>query len=480
MYKALRNYTPCKWVKDQTYELNENEALESIEAGLLEAIPVDEEELKFQRAIERYKAEQAPREAAQVTAVATAAIKAVMDGMQFNDSSRGPIHVKVIADEDEKTKGMGEFLQCVGLLGVQNADPTIKQAAGETLQRVYKSHANADFAKRWAESQAKTGQMSLKAALAEASGITGGYTVPTEYAMELLSFEPENNVIAGYTDEYAMTGRELRMPVLDQTTASGVAGQTSYFGGVVAYWTAEAALRQETEPKFREITLVANELSGYALASREVLFDNKVALEQRLTRLFGGAVGWYRDYAYLQGNAVGMPRGIFGAGATLTVSRASGGHIAYADAAKMVGKLMSQSWKTAYWVMQQSVLQDFLQMADSQGRYVVQPYYPQYVPGKVGGPATVAPIMTLLGFPIKVTEKVPALGSAGDLSLIDPKGYFTSTRRDIEIAASEHYKFLNNQVTYRFIFRGDGEPWMNAPFTMQDQTTQVSPFVKLV
>ena len=63
--------------------------------------------------------------------------------------------------------------------------------------------------------------------------------------------------------------------------------------------------------------------------------------------------------------------------------------------------------------------------------------------------------------------------------LVDPRQYFSATRPDIEIAASEHYKFLNNQVTYRFIFRGDGRSWLDAPFTMQDGTNQLSPFVVL-
>jgi len=453
------------------YVLEEEDAQESIAGGYLEAVAVSEMELMMTRAIEAYEEKRAPLTAANTASIVSAVFEKLYD-------NKGPLNVRVITDEADKTKGLGEFLQCVGIYGDPQAPASQKTWAGKTLEEVYSKRADPSFADRYQKSQEAMG-INRKTALAESSGITGGYTVPTEYSMALLEIRPEDNLMVGFTDDYPMTGRELKMPVLDQTTPSGVVGQTSYFGGVVATWTAEAATRQETEPKFREATLVANELSGYALASRNVLYDNKVALEMRLTKLFGGAVSWFRDYAYLNGDGVGKPRGILGAPATLHVDRAVANQVNYADVTAMYGLLMPQSIPTAFWAMQQSVLANFLQMADSQGRYVVQPYYPTYQAGVAGGPATVRPIMTMLGLPIKTSEKLNTLGSTGDLMLIDPKQYFTSSRQELEIAASEHYRFINNQITYRFIWRGDGEAWMNSYFTLQDQTTKISPFVCL-
>ena len=49
----------------------------------------------------------------------------------------------------------------------------------------------------------------------------------------------------------------------------------------------------------------------------------------------------------------------------------------------------------------------------------------------------------------------------------------------IEIAASEHVNFLKNQMTWRVVERVDGQPWLDKPITLQDGTTQVSPFVVL-
>jgi HK97 family phage major capsid protein len=465
LYKCLKDFAPCRWKAGQDYELDESDAIGFVESGHLEPLADDELSAMEQSLLKRL-------EASTAAVAAQAAVKALESVHYGGAAGKGP-RVEVVLDEADKTKGLGEFLQCVGFTGLQNHPK--KEWAFEKLAAVYSTLPDPTFKERYAKSQETMGVASYKAALAESSGITGGYTVPVEYATQLLELSAEDTLLVGQTDEYALTGRELKMPVLDQTTAPSV-GNTAYFGGVIATWTGEAVQRPETEPKFKEITLVANELSGYALASRNVLFDNKVALEQRLTRLFAGAIGWYRDFAYLQGDGVAKPRGLMNAPATLTVNRQTPNQVNFADVAQMIGKLLPQSMKTAFWVMQQSALQSFLQMKDASNRLIVQPYFPN----AQGGPATVRPAMLLLGLPIKTTEKTSTLGTPGDLLLVDPKQYFTATRQDIEIAASEHYKFLNNQVTYRFIFRGDGEPWLDAPFTMQDGVTQVSPFVKLV
>src|SRR5262249_42312350 len=56
--------------------------------------------------------------------------------------------------------------------------------------------------------------------------------------------------------------------------------------------------------------------------------------------------------------------------------------------------------------------------------------------------ATKAPNWALLGRPAFPTEKLPAIGTKGDLMLIDPSFYVIGDRMQIEIAASEHVNFL--------------------------------------
>jgi HK97 family phage major capsid protein len=93
--------------------------------------------------------------------------------------------------------------------------------------------------------------------------------------------------------------------------------------------------------------------------------------------------------------------------------------------------------------------------------------------------AVKTPVWSLLGRPAFPTEKLPALGTKGDLVLIDPSMYVVGDRMQVEVAASEHVNFLKNQMTWRVVERIDGQSWLDKPVTLQDTTTQVSPFVIL-
>ena len=85
----------------------------------------------------------------------------------------------------------------------------------------------------------------------------------------------------------------------------------------------------------------------------------------------------------------------------------------------------------------------------------------------------------LFNLPIFVSEKVPTLGTKGDVMLIDPSLYVIGDRMQIEVAASEHVNFLKNQMTWRVVERVDGQPWLDKPITLQDAASTVSPFIVL-
>jgi HK97 family phage major capsid protein len=86
---------------------------------------------------------------------------------------------------------------------------------------------------------------------------------------------------------------------------------------------------------------------------------------------------------------------------------------------------------------------------------------------------------SLLGFPLFCSEKLPALGTKGDLILIDPRNYLIGDRTQSTITASDRVNFLKNQVTFRKTRRCNGQPWIEKPITLRDGTTTVSPFVVL-
>jgi HK97 family phage major capsid protein len=239
---------------------------------------------------------------------------------------------------------------------------------------------------------------------------------------------------------------------------------------VQAYWTAEAQTRTETEPQFKMMELKAQELSGYSVSSNVLLQDAAFGLEKFLYTLFGKAVAWYEQYAFLQGNGVGKPLGVLNANATISVTRQTGGKVQYQDVATLFSKLLPGSINRAVWVISPTVIPQLLQLSDGANRAIFI---------SIDQGAVKPPIWKLLGLPVQITEMVPALGTKGDVMLIDCGNYVIGDRMALEVAASEHVNFLKNQMTWRFVQRVDGQPWMDKPVTLQDGTTQVSAFVAL-
>jgi len=148
---------------------------------------------------------------------------------------------------------------------------------------------------------------------------------------------------------------------------------------------------------------------------------------------------------------------------TISMNRNTANTVKYVDIATLFAKLLPGSINRAVWVISPTVIPQLLQLQDGANRAIFI---------SIDQGAVKPPIWKLLGLPVQITEMVPALGTKGDVMLI-------GDRMALEVAASEHVNFLKNQMTWRFVQRVDGQPWMDKPVTLQDGTTQVSAFVAL-
>lgn len=300
-----------------------------------------------------------------------------------------------------------------------------------------------------------------KTALAEGSGQTGGYVVPPQFMNELLTIAAEDGFIEPRAKVIPMNSRTVQWPMLDITTNQG-SGVTPYFGGVQAQWQPEAATINEFEPAFKQSEWTAWDLLLYAVSSNQLLADNGIGLDALLTQLFGQAITWFKEYAFLQGKGAGnsMPLGILNAPATYVQNRGTPNTFKLADAAAMLSHLQIRSWDDACWIMHQSVIPQLIQMVDNatSNRLV---WMNPVMPGDVGPAASKLPNAFLNGLPIFFTEKLPSLGTKGDVMLVDWSRYVIGQRLDVQIDVSPHFLFRNNQLAWRVIARLDGKPWLN-------------------
>ena len=328
--------------------------------------------------------------------------------------------------------------------------------------------------------------MVAKAAMSESSGTAGGFVVPVEYSNRLFESIAEESFIFPRATVVPMTAAETLCPRIDAETVQS-AGVSPFFGGMTYKWGSERA-PDEAEPTFRQLSLKAYDLLGYAIISNQMLQDlgapsysNEIATnvmdyrtpempltgEDYLIKLFGSAAAWHAEYAFLRGTGSGqlMPLGILNAPAAVSINRINPNQVVDGDVANMIEKLIPFGWKRAVWACHTTVLDQVLRLTNYQMN--------------IGQTDNGAHFGWLTNRPLFVTEKLPALGTKGDLILFDPSLYVIGARTEVLIDVSEHNLFRSNQAVFRVWLRLDGKPWLSANVTLQDGATTASAYIIL-
>ena len=307
----------------------------------------------------------------------------------------------------------------------------------------------------------------FKSTQVESEGALGGFLVPEAFRAELLKLMEETAIVRPRATIIPAELPVMNIPVLDQVGGPTTAGDPVWYGGVHLHWTEEAGAKTETNADFDMLTMTVHEISGYTQASNAIAKDSAKAglsIVSLIQTLFASAFAWQEDYVFLRGNGVAKPLGVLNAKCLKTVNRKTVNDIVYEDLAGMFAAFFGQ---TGVWLVSRSAVAKLLLMEDTEGHLVWQPNAASAMPG------------TILGMPVLVTEKLPALGSEGDLLLADFSKYLIYDMGEFAVDFSEHYAFTSNKGTWRCSERIDGRPWLSNVVTLTDGSTTVSPFVAL-
>jgi HK97 family phage major capsid protein len=302
-------------------------------------------------------------------------------------------------------------------------------------------------------------------------GASGGFLIPVEMIMSLYSVAPEDAIVQPRATVIPMNRRQVQIPVLDQTGTT--ANVPHWFGGLTFYYAEEGSAKTESDAEFRQINLVAKKLIGYTRSSDELVEDSAISLGAFFNSrmgFIGGAI-WHRDYQFLRGTGAGAPLGVINAGATISVPRtATNPAIQYEDLVDMVEAFLPTG--RGVWVANQTALSNLMLMQDQGGGAA-------NTGGYIWGNAAAGVPASLLGLPIIFTEKLPTVGTAGDILLADFNYYLVGDRKAATVESTQYDRWRYDQTSWRMVDRHDGQPWLSAPLTLQDGTTQISPFVIL-
>ena len=301
----------------------------------------------------------------------------------------------------------------------------------------------------------------------------GGFLVPETMRQDIMTLALEQGITRPRATIIPMSTPTVTIPAVDDTSHA-----SSLFGGVVMYWTAEAATLTDTQAKFGQVKLEASKLTARSDIPNELITDAPAFLawfKSRMPRAFA----WKEDDGFINGQGAGEPLGWRHAAAMVSVTRetgqSSGGDpglntIVWENIIKMYARLLPTSLAGAEWVANIDTFPELATMALSVGTGGSAIWLNQ---GQDGPP------MTILGRPVKFTEKVPTLGAASDINLVDHSYYAIGDLQTMRLEASEHAKFTSDETVLRLIARVDGRPLLLSAITPANGTNTLSAFVNI-
>jgi len=302
----------------------------------------------------------------------------------------------------------------------------------------------------------------------------GGFLVPTEFRAQLLKLAEEKSNLMARCMDVPMSVASIQIPYIKGVDRSG-----GYIHGAIKlYWIAEEAAKDESKPKFGQVTLNLHELVGLAYTSNQILEDSPISLQPLLTGCFGDAFAWTMDNVLLNGTGAGQPMGILNAPCLVGITKETGqpaDTIVFQNIVKMESRLLPASEKNAIYLANKNTFPQLATMSIAVGTGGVPVYLPAN--GAAG-----RPFQTLMGRPLIFTEHCQKLGDKGDIYLADFSQYLLGQKkgRGIKADTSMHLKFDYDQMAFRFTFRVDGQPWLPSAVTPRYATTDtLSPFVTL-
>ena len=101
---------------------------------------------------------------------------------------------------------------------------------------------------------------------------------------------------------------------------------------------------------------------------------------------------------------------------------------------------------------------------------------PVYMPP---GGASAAPYGSIFGRPVIEHEYGAAVGTAGDIMLVDWGEYLMIEKGGIESASSIHVNFTSGEQVFRFTYRCDGQHAWNSALTPNSGGDTLSPIITL-
>ncbi len=300
----------------------------------------------------------------------------------------------------------------------------------------------------------------------------GGFLVAPEFAPGVWQRSYDASDLAQRCFDQPMTAsNRLSVNAVDEDSRQ----DGSRWGGVQSFWLGESQPYTNTQPKFRQMEMVAKKLIVLSYATDEQLVDGP-AWAAYVDKVVPLEFAFRIDDSLYNGTGAGMPLGFMKSGALLAIPKAAGdaaASVSNTDIFEMWKRMWAPSRKNAVWYINQDVEDQLWNLTRGSGTAVELLYT---APGERGNNGQYG---VMIGRPVIPVEYAATLGTPGDITLVDLSQYYLARRSGIQMDTSIHVQFLTDQQAFRWKARLDGQPSWKKPLTPKNGVNTLSPFIAL-
>ena len=194
--------------------------------------------------------------------------------------------------------------------------------------------------------------------LQEGVDADGGYLVPEEYDNRLIDVLDEENIMRKLGTRITTSG-EHKINIAATKPA--------------AAWIEEGGALTFGDATFSQILLDAHKLHVAIKVTEELLYDNAFGLENYIITQFGKALANSEEDAFLNGDGVGKPLGLFAASGGGQIAETLTAAIKADDIINLVYALKRPYRKNASFIMNDKNIAVISKLKDNNGAYIWQP-----------------------------------------------------------------------------------------------------------
>jgi len=206
--------------------------------------------------------------------------------------------------------------------------------------------------------------------LQEGVDTDGGYLVPEEYDSRMIDVLKEENIMRRLGHIITTSGEHKINIAATKPAAS---------------WIEEGGALTFGDATFAQILLDAHKLHVAIKVTEELLYDSAFNLEKYIIEQFGKALANAEEDAFLNGDGVGKPLGLFAETGGGTVADTLTGAIKSDDIIGLVYALKRPYRKNASFIINDKNLAVLRKLKDNNGAYIWQPSYQAGEPDRLLG-----------------------------------------------------------------------------------------------